>query len=163
MNEVESKDNIFTLIKNRRLLIAVDDNEQSLRAVQFVGELLGGLPGFNVIICHVAILLEDDAFVSEEESKEWINHLMEERHKMVQSFSNMLIQAGFAEEAVSTIVVLNREPTLAECIVKEQRKSGACIIVVGRRGLSKKEEFILGSTTSKLIHISRNCAVWVIE
>ncbi|MBF0591503.1 MAG: universal stress protein [Nitrospirae bacterium] len=154
---------MFTLLKDRRLLIAVDDNEHSHRAVRFVGELLGGLPGFSALICHIAVLLEDDAFVSEEESREWVKYLMEEKGKMLQTYRDMLIEAGFAQENVSTGVVLSKQSTIVESIIREQRNVGACIIVVGRRGISKKEEFILGSTTNSLIHARKNCAVWVVE
>ncbi|MBF0317111.1 MAG: universal stress protein [Nitrospirae bacterium] len=163
MKETDAKNDMFTLVKGRRLLIAVDDNEQSHRAVSFVGGLLGGLPGFSAHICHIAILLEDDAFVSEEESREWANFLVEEKRKMLQTYRDMLIEAGFDAEVVSTSVVLSKQSTLAESIIREQRNSGACIIVVGRRGISKKEEFILGSTTNTLIHTCKNCAVWVVE
>ncbi|KJU82700.1 UspA domain-containing protein [Candidatus Magnetobacterium bavaricum] len=163
MKETDAKNDMFTLAKGRRLLIAVDDNEHSHRAVSFVGGLLGGLPGFSAHICHIAILLEDDAFVSEEESKEWVKFILDEKHKMLQSYRDMLIEFGFAAEALSTSIVLSRQSTLAESIIREQRSSGACIIVVGRRGISKKEEFILGSTTNTLIHTCKNCAVWVVE
>ncbi|MBF0337316.1 MAG: universal stress protein [Nitrospirae bacterium] len=163
MNETDVRFDMFTLIKARRLLIAVDDNEHSRRAVRFVGELLGGLPGFSVHICHIAVLLEDDAFVSEEESREWVKFLVEEKQKMLQGYRNMLAEAGFADDALSTSVVMSKQSTITESIIREQLNSGACIIVVGRRGISKKEEFILGSTTNNLIHKCKNCAVWVVE
>jgi len=38
-----------------------------------------------------------------------------------------------------------------------------CTIVIGRRGISKKEEFIFGSTSNKIIHEAKKCAVLVIE
>jgi len=38
-----------------------------------------------------------------------------------------------------------------------------CTVVIGRRGLSKKEEFIFGSTSNRILHEANNCAVMVIE
>ncbi|KJU85623.1 UspA domain-containing protein [Candidatus Magnetobacterium bavaricum] len=163
MKETDAKKDMFTLVKGRRLLIAVDDNEHSHRAVSFVGGLLGGLPSFSAHICHIAILLEDDAFVSEDESREWVKFIMDEKHKMLQTYRAMLIEFGFAADSISTSVVLSKQSTLADSIIGEQRNSGSCIIVVGRRGISKKEEFILGSTTNTLIHTCKDCAVWVVE
>jgi nucleotide-binding universal stress UspA family protein len=36
-------------------------------------------------------------------------------------------------------------------------------VVIGRRGISRKEEFIFGSTSNKILHTARDCSVWVIE
>jgi nucleotide-binding universal stress UspA family protein len=36
-------------------------------------------------------------------------------------------------------------------------------VVVGRHHKSKAEEFLFGSTSSKLIHEAKKCAVWVVE
>jgi hypothetical protein len=38
---------------NKNILIAVDESDNARRAVSYVGQLLGGLPGFKVIILHV--------------------------------------------------------------------------------------------------------------
>jgi nucleotide-binding universal stress UspA family protein len=35
--------------------------------------------------------------------------------------------------------------------------------VVGRRGVSKRQEFLFGSVSSKVVRDAKNCAVWVIE
>ncbi|MCJ7616010.1 MAG: universal stress protein, partial [Desulfobacterales bacterium] len=36
-------------------------------------------------------------------------------------------------------------------------------VVVGRQGLSRTEEFLFGSTSSKIVNYARNCTVWVVE
>jgi len=49
-------------------------------------------------------------------------------------------------------------------ILEELKKSGANTLVIGRRGISKKEEFIYGSTSNKLLHAAKgSAAMWVIE
>jgi nucleotide-binding universal stress UspA family protein len=35
--------------------------------------------------------------------------------------------------------------------------------VVGRQGLSRSEEFLFGSVSSKIVNHARNCTVWVVE
>jgi hypothetical protein len=34
---------------------------------------------------------------------------------------------------------------------------------IGRRGISKKEEFMFGSTSTRILHIAKDCSIWVIE
>jgi nucleotide-binding universal stress UspA family protein len=54
-------------------------------------------------------------------------------------------------------------PSVADCIIDVQQRLRCCTIVMGRRGISKKEEFLFGSTSNKIMHSGKNCAVWVIE
>ncbi len=54
--------------------------------------------------------------------------------------------------------------SIAETILDELRERSAGTLVVGRRGITKKEEFIYGSTSSKLLHAQKNsAAMWVVE
>jgi nucleotide-binding universal stress UspA family protein len=45
----------------------------------------------------------------------------------------------------------------------EQNKAQYRTIVVGRQGLSRSEEFLFGSISSKIVSHARNCTVWVVE
>ena len=56
---------------NRNILIAVDASENSRRAVQYVADLLGGIPGFKVSVLHVIREPEEDEFAVEAEKEKW--------------------------------------------------------------------------------------------
>jgi nucleotide-binding universal stress UspA family protein len=60
-------------------------------------------------------------------------------------------------------LVVRQCESIADAILEEQYKLKSCIIVVGRRGISHKEEFIFGSTSNKILHHAQHCAVMVIE
>jgi nucleotide-binding universal stress UspA family protein len=82
---------------------------------------------------------------------------------MLENYRQILIQSGFSEDKTSVKLIIKDCPSVAECILDELNKLKACTAVVGRRGISKKEEFLFGSTSSKIIHDAKNCSVWVIE
>lgn len=44
-------------------------------------------------------------------------------------------------------------------VLKEERFG---TVVVGRRGVSKAEEFLFGSVSNKIIHHAKDCTVWVV-
>jgi nucleotide-binding universal stress UspA family protein len=52
---------------------------------------------------------------------------------------------------------------MAGCILSEREKRASDTIVVGRQGLSRKEEFLFGSISSKIVNHARDCTVWVIS
>ena len=47
---------------NKNILIAVDESENSRRAVSNVAQFLGGIEGFKVTILHVIPIPEEDIF-----------------------------------------------------------------------------------------------------
>ncbi len=151
------------LNKNRNILIAVDGSENSKRAVLYVSEIINGMEGFHVTIVHIISIPPDDYFVSEVEKASWIGTKSLEGNKILQEHLNLLLISGYYKEDVETKLIVKECISIAECIIEEQKNLNCGTIVIGRRGISKKEEFIFGSTSNKLLHESKDCSVWVIN
>jgi nucleotide-binding universal stress UspA family protein len=81
----------------------------------------------------------------------------------LKNYRKGLIEKGFAPTDVSVRSTLRYCPSLAECILAERNQSKCNTIVVGRQGLSRSEEFLFGSVSSKIVNHARNCTVWVVE
>ncbi len=148
---------------NRNILIAVDESENATRAVSYVRDLLNGLPGFRINIVTIIPEPSEDYFQSESEQTEWMKEKKALSRSIVEGHRRLLTDAGFSEGDVNAEVVIKTCPSIAECILVEQEKLECGAVVIGRRGISKKEEFIFGSTSSKILHTAKDCAVWVIE
>ena len=148
---------------NRNILIAVDASENSRRAVQYVGDMLGGIKGFNATLLHVIREPEEDEFPEQGEKEKWYQEHLRHVDRMLEEYRRMLIAAGFADGDVSIRSSLRYCPSMAECILAERDSQEYATLVVGRRALSLKEEFLFGSISGKIVRIARNCAVWVVE
>lgn len=147
----------------RHILIAVDDSENSMRAVLYVADLLGGSGGVRATVLNVIDAPPEDFFATAEERAK---HLEKEHVKsasLLAKCKTILTQAGFDEGMVQTESVESSGSTIADCILEARKKHKCCTVALGRRGISKKEEFLFGSTSSRVIHEAGNCAVWVIE
>jgi len=152
-----------TLIKDRHLLVAVDQTENSKRAVLYVADFLGGFPGFRVTLLSIVPEPEDDFFDTEAEKVAWSREKTEEACKMLENYRQILIQSGFRADKVQVQTCVNEMKALSDAILQSQRGLSCCTVVVGRHHKSKSEEFLFGSTSSKIIHEAKNCAVWVVE
>ncbi len=150
-------------VKGKHLLIAVDESESSKRAVLYVADFLGGFPGFRVTILSVIPEPEDDFFEDKQERADWIRKKKAETRQMLKNYRRVLIQSGFAEDKVVTSSHGGEGKSMAEAILETRCSLSCCTIVVGRRHHSKTEEFLFGSTSSKLVREARNCAIWVVE
>jgi nucleotide-binding universal stress UspA family protein len=147
---------------NRSVLLAVDDSENARRALAYVGFMLGGLEGFRVTLLHVISEPEEDYFARVEEKEKWLDDYRRKIESLLADYRRELIAAGFPEGAIQTRSPQRHCPSIAECILLELDRTEYGTIVVGRQGLSRKEEFLFGSVSSKIVDHARNCAVWVV-
>ena len=148
---------------NKNILIAVDDSENAHRAVTYVGRMLGGAGGLKVGILHVIPEPEDDYFSGEDEKEKWLGQRKEKIDDVLRKYRRELIDAGFMPGDVTFRSTLRYCPSMAECILAERDKTRYSTIVVGRQGLSRGEEFLFGSISSKIVTHAKNCTVWVVE
>jgi nucleotide-binding universal stress UspA family protein len=149
--------------QDRHLLIAVDESENATHAVLYVADFLAGFPGFRVTLVNIVSEPMDESFAGPGERSQWIEAKRNTALEVLGNYRRLLVSSGFAEEKISVLVVVNDRPSIAECIIETQKKLNCCTVVMGRRGISRREEFIFGSTSSKILHSEKNCAVWVIE
>lgn len=148
---------------SRNILIAVDESENAKRAVLYVKELLAGLSGFHIKLITIIPEPSEDYFASDGERKIWIEEKNASAQSILEEYGTFLRVSGFGDDEITFQVLTKDCASIAECILEEQEKLSCGTVVIGRRGISKKEEFIFGSTSSKILHTARDCAVWVIE
>jgi nucleotide-binding universal stress UspA family protein len=148
---------------NKNILIAIDDSNNSRRAVQYVGYLLGSMKGVHVTLLHIIPEPEEDYFPENEQKQQWLKKYREKLDAILDEYGRMLVADGFTEDAVEKRLSLRYCPSMAECILAERDERQYATIVVGRQGLSRKEEFLFGSISSKIVNHARHCTVWVVE
>jgi nucleotide-binding universal stress UspA family protein len=155
--------NLSTHHNNKKILIAVNASENSRRAVSYVSKILRGFSGFHVVFLHVIDPPEEDYFSCRAEQEKWMVQHRIEIDRLLEGYRQILIQEGFDPKALSLRKTLRFRPSVAECILEEQHRLGCGTIVVGRQALSRSEEFLFGSISSKIVSHAKNCTVWVVE
>jgi nucleotide-binding universal stress UspA family protein len=145
------------------ILIAVDESENSRRAVSYVAKLLEGMPRFKVMLLHIINEPEEDFFADEGERERWLAEKRETAERILDKTKTVLVDEGFAPERVFPQVKVRYCPSIAECILQEAEATQSETIVVGRKGVSRKEEFLFGSVSNRIIHEAESCTVWVVE
>ena len=148
---------------NRNILIAVDESQNAQRAVTYVGKLLGRIKGFKVTVLHIICEPEEDYFQKGADKDEWYNKYRLHAHNMLEKYRDILIDAGFNPEDISIRSTVRYCPSLSECILAETDITEYSTLVVGRRGLTHKEEFLFGSISGKIVRTAKNCTIWVVQ
>ena len=147
----------------RRILLAIDDSESSSRAVDYVGRIVGSAPGFTIMVIHVIEEPSEDFYPTEDERRRALEETKADTAALLERAVARLVELGVEASCVSTESPVKPCESLAECILEEHEGREFGTLVVGRRGLSKPEEFLFGSVSNKVIRKSKAGAVWVVE
>jgi len=149
-------------MKDKHLLIAVDESDSSRRAVLYVADFLGGFPGFRVTLLSVIAEPEEDFFDTNEEMNAWIRNKIDATNKMLENYRHVLVQSGFPQDKVRYRACVGESKAYSEAILETRCDLSCCTIVVGSHHKSKTEEFLFGSTSSKRIRGGKRCSVGVV-
>ena len=147
----------------KKVLIAIDDTPTSDKGLRYAGKIMGKLPGVDVCLLHVYPEPPPGYYNTGKSLADYTSRQEAEADTLVQRCQQMLTEAGIAPESIMAEVRMAEEQkTISETILEVQEQGEYGTIVVGRRGVSKAEEFLFGSISNALVHHCRDCTVWVV-
>ena len=157
-----------------KFIVALDASEGAMLAVDYVAKALGGLPAIEVTLFHVVrgfdvlhhTVGKPSPSASDKEWRESLEKELEEAGRGIEPVfaeaTKRLLKAGLAPARVNEKVVKG-PGSPAGAILEEAEKGDYDTIVVGRRGLSRVQEFFIGRVSNKIIQLAKDKTVWVIS
>lgn len=159
-----------------KILIAVDGSENAERAIRYVSDITRGAPGFHIKLLSIEHLPDRDFFADD---TAWKDACVKTREKLLGFLANgrdILIKSGISENLVQTDYVeschsplteapdyCSRGTSIALDILHVAKAERFKTVVIGRRGVSKAEEFMFGSVSNRIIHAVSDCTIWVVQ
>jgi len=154
---------------DRTILVAIDGSIYSKHALDYLATLFAGQPEVHL---HLLSLVPTgptpagSGWMTEQELTNAMppatrKQLASQRH-CVTSGTELLARHGFAPEQVKETVRLSRG-ALAQEILHEARHGRYDALVIGRRGIGKLEEMILGSVSATLLEKCHDVPLWIID
>lgn len=125
----------------------VDGSDNSYRALD-AALLLSEKLGSNVTVIHVMEEVPITHIGSEKLLKEFLEAYRKENQDILSKCSEIATQKGL------TINTFLLEGNPASAILNFSKKEKFDLVIMGRRGLGKFKELILGSISSKIVHHS---------
>ncbi|MEW5912527.1 MAG: universal stress protein [Thermodesulfobacteriota bacterium] len=145
-----------------RILAAVDDKEASLQAVRYLAGVLGGSDTCRVMLLAVLQRPLADAVPDPAQRKALTAEKRRQLSESLAAARKELVEAGIPAANVEAHLEEAGGRTVGETILARQAQGGYGTVVVGRRNLSKAEEFLFGSVSSDVVHRAANFSVWVV-
>lgn len=157
-----------------KILIAFDGSENALRSVSYTAAMAGCRSDCQVEVVAIERPPDRDLFADDVSWKESCAVKAEALRQSLGRARRLLVEAGLPESAVTTRFVESCRSPLRESrecsintsialeVLRLAEEGGFGTVVVGRRGVSRQEEFLFGSVSSKIIHAAKGLAVWVV-
>jgi nucleotide-binding universal stress UspA family protein len=140
-----------------KILVALDTSEEGMGTVDYLGTMVDGTD-WGITLFHVIRGLD---FVLPE-TGEILQDIEGAVKALLEQAVGRLEKAGLRPEQISTKTA-SGVASRAKAIVEEAKNGDYGTIVVGRRGLSRVDEFFMGSVSSKVMQLAQEMAVWVVS
>jgi nucleotide-binding universal stress UspA family protein len=153
-------------VQSKKVLIAIDSSENSLRAANHAGFMLSGTECQLTLFHskrHLKRFVPREILKAAPELEEiWKNKAGQQIAPYMKKAKEMLLEAGIPEAQVKTTVVDGSRDAASD-ILEKARSGDYGTIVLGRKGRSGVKEFFMGSTASKILQNHSGMAVWLVQ
>jgi len=149
-----------------RILIGLDGSEGAMRAVDHLVSTRNGHDYRQIYPVHVVRAWETlPQPISLQKDKEKMEALVAEAEKAIQpvfqAATQRLAAAGYTPDRIHSRVTSGAE-SRAIGLIQFARQNKIGTLVMGRRGLSRVEDFLMGRVGHKIVNTVRNRAVWIV-
>jgi len=159
-----SRREAIPIMTKNLILIAVDLSENSLKAVDYVGSMLSCQPGLEITLLHVIKEPSPDIVPDASERQNQVEKARLETLDLMEKAARRLTSCGIPEKRIHLKIQVCRKPvSVADLILHEQKSGNYGTVVIGRRGVSKREELLFGSVSSRVVREAKQCSVWIVE
>ncbi len=147
-----------------KILIGFDGSAGAFKAVDCVCDLMASGER-EVMLCHVVrslnIFLDNPSLFETDQEKLWLTETSQAVETPLLEAERKLIEAGF-HPGRTYQQILENKTSRAGGIVQAAEEGDYGTIVMGRRGLSDVQEFVMGRVSRKVLHMTGRQAVWII-
>ena len=143
------------------ILIPVNDSISSRTMLGFFKSLSFDRDNVDITLLHIfrkpsaSEALMGEEYMKEKQPARMLALLEETRAKFIES--------GFDPEKIRTRLSTDPFPTITDGIIDQFKEGNYDMIVIGRKQMSKAEEFVLGDISTKLVRTLEGVAILVVK
>lgn len=146
----------------QRILIAVNDSDDALRAIHYVGQTTKLVDNFTILLLYVYPDPPPDYYTKGGTLDAYKEIMHDQAAAAINIAISNLKKFGVNEENIETDIQLADGKTISQSILQAQETYQCSTVVVGKRGISKNEEFLFGSISNSLARNTKGFTTWIV-
>ena len=145
---------------SKSILLVLNETPCSKLAVEFLAQVPLSFSEVKITILHI---FRRPTGSEEMMGKKFLQSQHEKVKAEMTDAQQRLTQAGYPADHIRIHIENKPYPTLADGIIAEVDKGNYDIVVIGRKKMSKSEEFVLGDASIKVIRALEKASVIVVK
>lgn len=142
------------------ILVAVNDSVSSRGVLKYLTSLPLAPKEVRITLLHVLRKpAASEELMGEKFTKEQPGRMM----AILEQAKEKLIQQGLRPDHIDVKLVTEPYPTVTDGIIDFFRKGNYNMVVIGRKRMSKAEEFVLGDISIKLVRALEGVAIMIVK
>jgi nucleotide-binding universal stress UspA family protein len=147
---------------SEKILIAIDEGETSLRALRYVARMAAAMREVSICLLHIYPEPPPDFYVKGGQLADYKAEEEKRAEIILAHGERLLLEAGVQPGRVQRAVHQAVGRSISQVILDVQKEGGFGTVAVGKRGVSKAEEFLFGSISNALARHSNSFTTWVV-
>lgn len=152
---------VYGMSRWQRMLIAIDGEEASLKALRYVGEMTGNIKDLSICLLHVFPPPAPD-YYSRGGSLDDYREFHRKRVEPIFAKADTVLHEYQVTKTIEHRIEMADGATISETMLKFIQEGDYGTVVVGKRGVSKAEEFLFGSISNALAQHCRDYCIWIV-
>jgi nucleotide-binding universal stress UspA family protein len=144
------------------ILIAVDEMESSLRAVEYVGQITRSVDNVSICLVHIYPEPPPDFHLKGGRLEDYQSQHIDRAEHIFDRCLEILVGTGIKREAIYCTTHMAEHKTISDTLLEVRRKGDFGTVVTGKRGVSKAEEFLFGSISNALARRCNDFTTWIV-
>ncbi len=142
------------------ILVALNDSMSSREVLEFLQNFSFCRDKTHITLAHI---FRKPSSSEEMMGKKFMDEQPAKFRRVLESARDTLVENGFPPKNIDIHMTSDTFPTVADGIIDLFEKGNYSIVVIGRKKMSKAEEFVLGDPSVKLVRVIEGAAVLVVK
>ncbi|MBU0960132.1 MAG: universal stress protein [Proteobacteria bacterium] len=145
----------------KRILIAVDQSQTSIKALSYTADITSNLSDAELCLLYIYPEPPPNYYSSGGSLSDYQQQKTAAAEVIFQNSMELLEKYALGEK-VTTRCKMADHITISQAVLEVQAEGKFGTVVVGKRGVSKAEEFLFGSISNGIVHHCHDFTVWVV-
>ena len=146
--------------RKNSVLVALNDSVSSRWVLDFLCTMSLSPEDWKISLVH---FYKEPSASEDLMGKKFTEKQPEKMKKLLQRARKRLIESGYHPDRIECRLITDPHPTIADGIIDQAKKGHATMVIIGRKKMSKAEEFVKGDISVKLVRALEGTAVLVVK